>query len=212
MTERRQKKPEDQPDDGLCQHNPEAIVRRGADAWQRVRRGFEDWMDIAEALQIGRAECMRAANTNEPKGKRYEQEMHDWLKRNSLSGIDKAARKRALECLQHRAEIEKWRAILTEEQRASFNHPDTILRKWKKKNVVPDPNAPRKTSAFARLKESLAQVENENARLKRNGGDSWSPRDTAEDIADVMVRSLSTSKAEGVARAILQKLKKQQAA
>jgi hypothetical protein len=60
-----------QPDDGLSRPNPSAtdeIVRRGKHAVERLRRGFNDWLDIAEALQVGRAEGLRAAQTNEPKG------------------------------------------------------------------------------------------------------------------------------------------------
>jgi hypothetical protein len=73
--------PTGQASDGLCQHNPtDPIVRRGKDALTRLRRGFEDWMDIANALDVGRTESMRTAHTNEPKGKRYEREMAEWLR------------------------------------------------------------------------------------------------------------------------------------
>jgi hypothetical protein len=115
-----------QPDDGLCQHNPSPtseIVRRGKEAMERRRRGFEDWMAIAEALQVGRSECMRAAQTNEPKGKRYEKIMGEWLVAHSFHVIGRGARNRLLECLQRRAAIEKWRATLTEGERLRFNHP-----------------------------------------------------------------------------------------
>ena len=77
---------------------------------ERQRRGLDDWMDIAEALQVGRAEGMRAAQTNEPKGKRYEKIMGEWLVAHSFHIVDKGTRTRLLECLQHREAIEKWRA------------------------------------------------------------------------------------------------------
>ena len=41
-----------QSEDGLGQLNPsiaDKIVRRGQEALQRLRRSFDDWMDIAEA-------------------------------------------------------------------------------------------------------------------------------------------------------------------
>ena len=51
-------------DDGLSQPNPSAtddiIVRRGQDAMERKRRSYEDWIDIGEALEVGRTDSMRA--------------------------------------------------------------------------------------------------------------------------------------------------------
>jgi hypothetical protein len=126
--------------------------------------------------------------------------------------IDKAARKRALECREHRAEIEKWRATLTDGDRFRFNHPDTVLRKWKAATVVPDPNAvKKKPSAVAKLTESVVRLEEENHRMRneieRGGGDLWNKDDRPEDIADIMVAKLTANKAERVARAMLAKLK-----
>jgi hypothetical protein len=119
--------------DGLCQRNPSlaAIVQRGRDALERKRRSFKDWLLIGEAVEVGQAEAMRAADTNKPTGKRFEKRMGEWLVANSFHIIDKAARSRALECLKHRADIEKWLTTMTEPERFRLNHPDTVLRKWK---------------------------------------------------------------------------------
>jgi hypothetical protein len=119
---------------GLSQHNPlqvSEVVRLGQDAMARKRRGWEDWVAIAKALQIGRADVMRELHTNEPKGRRYEKAFGDWLVAHAFKGIDKGARSRLLDCLKHIVEIEKWRAGLTDSQRFKFNHPDTVLRKWR---------------------------------------------------------------------------------
>jgi hypothetical protein len=200
-----------QPDHGLCQHNPtDAIVRRGKEALTRLRRGYEDWQDIADALDVGRSESMRAAHTNEPKGKRYESEMAKWLLANSFHLIDKAARKRALECRQHRAEIEKWRVTLTEAERFRFNHPDTVLRKWRASTVVPETNPP-KTSAISKLKEINIELQERLHRAEREiehgGGDLWRAEDRAEHIARVMLGKLSNWKAGRVARLILKQIR-----
>ena len=198
-----------QPEDGLCQHNPSApdeVVRRGQAAMARQRRGWEDWIAIAKALQIGRIEVMGAVHTNQPTGKRYEKEMADWLIAHSFHLIDKGARNRLLECLQHGNEIEKWRASLTDAERFRFNHPDTVLRRWKAATLVPDPNAPPKTSALAKLKEANIELQEKLYRAERAGGDLWAPHDTAEAIARCVVDRLSTNKAERVARAILKDL------
>jgi hypothetical protein len=199
-------------DDGLCQHNPFAEkIHLGQEAMARKRRQFEDWLAIAEALEIGRTETMRAIHTNAPKGRRYEKAMADWLAAHSFKEIDKGARSRLLECLQHRDEIQKWRSRLSDAQRFRLNHPDTVLRKWKA-TVVPDPDRITKKSKLAELKESIAALEEKNNRLEREidrgGGDLWSAEDRPRDIAAVLLAKLSRSKAEAVARAILSELKK----
>jgi hypothetical protein len=148
---------------------------------------------------------MRAAQSNEPKGKRYEKIMGEWLLAHSFHVINKGTRNRLLECLQHRRAIEKWRATLTEGERFRFNHPDTVLRKWKAVTVAPEPNAASKTSAAANveLQEKLYRAERELSL----GGDLWAPEDAPEEIATVMLVKLSPTKAERVARAILNKVK-----
>jgi hypothetical protein len=119
---------------GLCQHNSSSVsevVRLGQEAMQRKRRSWDDWLLIAEALQAGRTELMRALHTNEANGRRYEKAMGDWLVANGFKEIDKSARGRLLDCLKHKAEIQAWRARLTDSERWKLNHPDTVLRKWK---------------------------------------------------------------------------------
>jgi hypothetical protein len=203
-----------QPDDGLCQHNPsqtDLIVRRGQETLQRLCRSYEDWIDIAEALQVGRAEVMAAVHTNQAVGRRYEKAMAEWFLAHSFHVIDKGARKRLLDCLQHRAEIEKWRATLTDGERFRFNHPDTVLRKWKAATAVPDPNKPSKPSPMAKLQAEVLRLDEDNHRMRkeieRGGGDLWSKDDRAEDIAAIMVGKLTSAKAEAVARAIQVRLK-----
>jgi hypothetical protein len=118
-----------QPDDGLSQDNPSLaaeIVRRSQEAMARQRRAWEDWMAIAETLQVGRADAMQKVHTNQPTRKRYEKAMAEWLIAHSFHVIDKGARNRLLECLQHRNEIEKWRSHLTDAERFRFNHPNTV--------------------------------------------------------------------------------------
>jgi hypothetical protein len=47
--------------------------------------------------------------------------------------------------------------------------------------------------------------------IRASAGDLWTPQDTADDIANVIVCKLPTHKAERVARAMLAKLKEQKA-
>ncbi|MBR0698105.1 hypothetical protein [Bradyrhizobium lablabi] len=202
--------------DGLCCHNPSELkVRLGQEAMARLRRRWEDWMIIAEALDVGRTEVMRDLHTNQPKGRRYEKAMGEWLVANGFKDVDKGARCRLLECLRHREHIERWRALLTDNERFKLNHPDAVLRKWKAAIAIPDPNATPKPSPFAQLKDAHAQLIEENHRLQHRieaaDGDLWKPTDTAADIADVMVATLSPAKAERTAREILKRVKERKA-
>jgi hypothetical protein len=141
--------------------------------------------------------------------------MADWLLARGFHLIDKCTRNHLFECLKHRAEIAKWLAPLTEGERFNLNHPTTVLRKWKAKTVVPDPNEPRKPSPIAKLKEVNIELQEKLHRaeqeLSRGGGGLWSANDAADDVATVMVAKLSKDKAESVARAILKLTNKKSA-
>jgi hypothetical protein len=174
---------------------------------ERKRRGWEDWLAIAKAMEAGRAEVMRSLHTNEPRGRRFEKAMGEWLVANKFKENNKATRSQLLDCLKHKVQIEEWRARLTDAKRFAFNHPDTVLRKWKAATAVPDPDAPQKVSAVQKLKDELVSVVKERDRYKREvergGGDLWSAEDRAQDIAKVIFSKLTKHKAQTVARALL---------
>jgi hypothetical protein len=202
------------PADGLCQHNPSSVsdvVRLGQEAMARKRRAWEDWLAIAEALQAGRVEVTDALHTNDLHGRRFEKAMGEWLITHGFKEIDKGARNRVLECLKHKIEIEKWRARLTDSERWKFNHPDTVLKKWKASTVVRNPSEPKLLSPMQKLKDSLALLQEDNDRMRREiedgGGDLWTPEDRPKDIAKIILGKLTKAKAEKVAREILAALK-----
>jgi hypothetical protein len=200
-------------DDGFSWLNPSPleVVRLGQEAMARKRRGWDDWLLIAEALQAGRTEVMRALHTNEAAGRRYEKAIGNWLIANGFKEINKATRSQLLDCLKHKVEIEKWRSQLTDAERFKFNHPDTVLRKWKTSIVVPDPNAPPKVSPYQKLSESVAALQEENDRMRREiergGGDLWAAEDRPRDIADVILRKVGKTKAKKIAGELLNAVK-----
>jgi hypothetical protein len=167
-------------DDGLCQHNPSPVsnvVRLGQEAMARKRRNWDDWLLIAEALQAGRTEVVHALHTNEMHGRRFEKAMGEWLIAHGFKEIDKGARSRLLDCLKHKVEIQAWRAALTDSERWKFNHPDTVLRKWKKTTAIPKVNAEPEVSAMQKLKDERDPYK----RAADAGGETWNdrPRDIA---------------------------------
>ena len=177
----------------------------------RKRRGWDDWLLIAEALQAGRTDVLRALHSNVAQGRRFEKAMGDWLIANGFKEINKATRSQLLDCLKRRAEIEKWRSRLTDSERWKFNHPDTVLKKWKASTVVRDPNQPKPPSPMQKLKDELVAVVEERDRYKREvergGGDLWQKTDRPKDISKVMIDQLGKTKAARVAREILAALK-----
>jgi hypothetical protein len=136
--------------------------------------------------------------------------MGDWLITHGFKEIDKGTRSRLRDCLEHKAKIAAWRARLTDSERFKFNHPDTVLRKWKASTVVPDPNAPSKPSPMQKLKDELVRLQEDNDRYRAAdvGGDLWTAQDKTQDIARmVILQCKSKSKAEAVAHEILKALK-----
>jgi hypothetical protein len=192
--------------DGLTQDNPsrgaqnQQKVRLGQEAMARQRRGWDDWMAIGEALAVGRAEVMRKVGTNEPIGRRYEKAMAEWLVANSFKEIDKGTRSRLLDCLEHRTEIEAWRSVLTGSERFRLNSPSAVFRKWRAATAIPDPDAKPKTSPFAKLKESIALLSEENERMRReiarDGGDLNSMAESPNDVATTAGTPASSTRPE----------------
>ena len=119
--------------------------------------------------------------------------MAEWLVANGFKEIDKGVRSRLLECLRHRDEVERWRQGLTDGERFRFNHPNTVLRRWKKTITATAPNPEPKPSPVAKLKETIVALEEANHRMRceieRGGGDLWSlddfePRHRAGDAGE----------------------------
>jgi hypothetical protein len=109
-------------------------VEDGVAAWDRLKhsgsQNYNDWMQVAEALEIGQRECMRLAEIDRPQGSRYRKIFGEWLRQYQFDDMDKGDRLRALKILANRAKIEKWRAELPLDDRLNLNHPRAILRRY----------------------------------------------------------------------------------
>jgi hypothetical protein len=192
-----------------CSEQPtklDQIVSDAQAAWARLNNShtWADWVLVATALAAGRAEAMHMAGTNKPSGSKFKREINRWLKEKNLDAIDKTTRSRAIECFEHLADIEKWRATLSVSERLALNHPTTILRHWKRKTIAPDPNAVKKVSIREKQNATIAELEEQNFRMRkeieRGGGDLWTHDDTAKDIALVISKQFSRSKISDIAR------------
>jgi hypothetical protein len=197
-------------------HPDEAVVRAGQEAWGRLRGNatWEDWKQVGKAHVIGRHKAMIEAGVNQPIGRRYNEAFGTWQREFGFENLDKGDRARLFEVMGHLTKIEAWLATLTTSERLRLNHPATVLRKWKGSTAVPDPNAaPKPPSAFAKMKEANVDLHERLHRAEREiasrGNDLWSPKDTPDGIAKVMLAHLSPGKAERVAQQILKMLKDQ---
>ena len=180
-------------------------ILAGQEAWHRLSSGHtrQDWLLVGKALQLLRVEAMLTAHVNKPEGRRYSQEFSDLLKANGFDAIDKSTRSRLLSVLDNIAKIEKWLATVPANKQLELNHPHTIWRAYQRAVVKkPDDAAAKKPSHVEKLKTSLIESQEENAKLKREveRGSSFTRGDTARDIAGVVFRMISPSKAREVAR------------
>jgi len=193
-------------------------VERGREAWERLKadRTWEDWMLTGTALTIGRDECLAATHSNDVGDKRYRNAFGSWMDENGFGDMDKGERKHLFDCMEHRAEIEAWRATLTMNVRLSLNHPRSVLRRWTVSTSdghQADADSPagqrRQTlkDTNRELQDRLDTAEKTISDLERGQdhlteGRDWTWQDAPEDIAAAMFR-LYPTKAVRVASAIL---------
>lgn len=116
-----------------------ATIVAGSKAWTRLKtdHSWYDWLQVGEALMIGRNEAMLKANTNAPVGGAYNRLFGEWLAKYGFAEIDKGDRSRLIEVMEHQAEIAQWRATLTRTERLRLNHPSSVLRRWRKETKEP---------------------------------------------------------------------------
>jgi hypothetical protein len=122
------------------------IGRRGTKAWNDLKKSKDwgHWMIVGESLQAGRNEAMRAAGTNRPEGRGYNELFSQWIDRYKLAEIPKDVRAHLLQLMEHRSEIEEYRLSLPLGERLRMNHPTVVLRNWRKLNPDPDKKPRRK--------------------------------------------------------------------
>src|SRR4051794_34259471 len=112
----------------------QTVIERGQAAWQRLlgneQETWNDWLAIGEAIEEASTAMMGALGVNRPEGKRWADNFGDWLRETGFYKIDKAVRSRLKKCMEHRVEIEEWRASLPGEKRGKYKHPTTGVGNW----------------------------------------------------------------------------------
>jgi len=136
------------------------VCRQGTQAWRRLKKekSWGDWITVGQALQVGRDWAMSQAQTNKPEGKGYNLCFGEWLIKYKLDDMDKGDRARLFEVMDNLGMIQDWRRTLPLNVRLSLNHPNSVLRKFKRaiepedKTVEPKPT----------LRDSVVNLSEEN--------------------------------------------------
>jgi hypothetical protein len=112
------------------------VLVAGREAWARlqvwIHHTFSDWLIVGTALAAIQSDAMVAAQTNQPKGRRYCKEAGELLREAGLDGVDKGCRSRLLKVLEHQDEIQVWLAKLEPAKRVKLNHPAPVWATWSK--------------------------------------------------------------------------------
>ena len=111
---------------------------------------------------------------------------------------------RLFECLAHRSEIEAWLATLPINLRIKLNHPEVVLRRWRKTQVKKLDDTAKKPSHIEKLNQVIVVLEEQNERLAREA--PITPRDKPRDQAAIVWRLLQRS--PSAARALCRELSK----
>jgi hypothetical protein len=160
-------------------------VAAGRAAWERIRghdrTSWKDWVQVARGLAVGRAETMKAANTNRPVGTTYNRLMGQWLKQHGFGEINNQERHRALRCLENLDAIEAWRATLDDASRRRLNHVGAIWSHWKRRGQETERAAPGGRNFVKAAIPSL-----------KNGRAIYWPQDCVRRAHEAMLKSRSS--------------------
>jgi hypothetical protein len=163
--------------------------REGTEAWERVKKSWEDWLKIGEAYLIGRKWAMQVANTNQPLGRGYNTAFGGWMERYHFSDMKSGDRTNLFHVMDNLPEIVRWRREVLEPQglQYTYNHPNSVWRQyqaWLKRqqrqsdNGQPAAAPTTQRSLVAKITELRRELEQANARLAEVTEERDHARDT----------------------------------
>jgi hypothetical protein len=119
-------------------------IALGRQAWQKISKAttFTAWKAIAIAVSIGRQHALRLASCNAPHGARYSRAFNAWLDQNGFSSMPYGTRAACCKLADNMVGIEAWRASLPKAAQETQNHPEVIIRNWRKAMRPEQPSVP----------------------------------------------------------------------
>jgi hypothetical protein len=144
---------------------------------------------ISTALSIGRRHSLRLANVNRPYGARYARAFNAWLDANGFSQMPYGTRAACCKLVNHLDEITIWRSTLSETDRAAQNHPETVMRHWRKATRPTQCPAPFAANDAPPLRHV---VRSDIGKHRKAGGAIHWPQHSIRSAADAMRESRSS--------------------
>jgi hypothetical protein len=191
-----------------------------AEAFERIRTGqhWRDWMFIADGLMVGRFRAMRRAATDNIQDPKYRRAFREWMnERQWARDLDNPTRSHLFWCADHRSELEAWRDTLASNKRAELNHPSTMKRAYERAHADKAAKAaPQPETRYQRLEREFEQVSGElaDARERLAATDQGSlfdlHKDTAAEIAEVIIKHLKLARTRGIRDALTKVIKREE--
>jgi hypothetical protein len=149
----------------------EAVIAEGRAAWERIKgQGkplFSEWILIGKALVAARAACLARAGVNSLYHPAYRRQVRVWLVDNGFDDLDSHERTNSVHMVEHQAEIEAWRAGLSDAERRRCNHPNSVWGLWRRRSA-PTRSGPKRPSELqARADQLQQELAAERARADR---------------------------------------------
>jgi hypothetical protein len=111
-------------------------------AWKVLGTGGVDW-DTWLAVGRGLEECQKLAleraQSNDMSSQRAKKEMAKLLDAEQLACINKSVRSVLLAVMRDMPAIAAWRDTLTSTERMRMNHPQAVMRRYKRATIIPPP-------------------------------------------------------------------------
>jgi hypothetical protein len=158
-------------------------IELGREAWAAIHHAtsFESWKAIALAVAIGRKHALREAGSNTPYGKKYSVAIRHWLDANEFREMPFGIRSSCCVLADNIDAIQSWRATLPASEQASQNHPQVIMRRYRRATEAEVSQIRRhvvtKVTAKATKRAPCTTVRWPQAAIKRAGDamrQSWS--------------------------------------
>jgi hypothetical protein len=140
----------------------QSILTKARDAGQRPikERTWQDWVDIGQALALGRAEALQASGAIRPRGAGYNKIYSAWLKNEGFDRHHFTVRYYALKIIEILPELETWLKTLSPEERSQLVDPYAVFRAYDKARhhlappwVPPDPSPPPPSGDLEQVRE-----------------------------------------------------------